>query len=353
MANIDPGDNIFNLDEILISIKDLVRTGFQDKYNELAKSVIVRIESGIEEVGTSGSTQVLKFYTADERVIEIPIFGGGGGIIDGLCADDICYDDAQGRYDTVQEALDSLLNPYAPPTGYTTGAPGLKEVGDSSFYPVTVITYGTRKSVDLDYVKLIESSNLGGHVYTNSTIPSGSNGNVSHSYDLNSNPALNPSAPIRYTWYGKVKDKETGERNAGSDWLQYVYPYYKFNNTDQIIDRTQIESTIIPYETRYLDTHNNGPSSITLDAAGSSQYMHILVPAAFDSVSEIIDANLGLGSAPGWDTESNPDPNTEFRRYDVTLTKTGGTNDPKWTDIPYRIYVSKIQKSNLTLIFKL
>jgi len=353
MADVPANTPLFNFDQIRIDIQDLVRTGFQEKYNELAKAVITDITWKFDEVGTSGSTQILVFHTANLGVIEIPIFGGGG-IIEGLCAEDICYDDAQGRYDTVQEALDSLLNPYAPPTGSTTGAPGLKEVGDTSFYPITVKTTGIRKSVDLDYVKFTESSNLGAHSYTNSNIPSGSDGTVSNQYSLNTIPPLNPNYPIFYSWTGRVKDKETGERSAGSTWMRYVYPYYKFNNASQVIDDGQLESLINTGSiSGILDTHTNGPSQITLDAASTSKYMHILVPETFDDVSEIIDANLGLGSAPGWDTDLNS-PNTEFYRTDVTLTKTEPyQNGPKWTDISYRLYVSKIQKSNLSLIFKL
>jgi len=354
MADVPANTPLFNFDQIRIDIQDLVRTGFQEKYNELAKAVITDITWKFEEVGTSGSTQVLIFHTANLGIIEIPIFGGGGGIIEGLCAEDICYDDAQGRYDNVQQALDSLLNPYAPPTGSTTGGAGLKEVGDTSFYPVKIKTTGYRHSVDLDYVKFTESSNLGAHTYTNSNISSGSNGEVTNSYTLISTPHLNPNSPIYYSWTGRVKDKETGERSAGSTWMRYVYPYYKFNNSNQVLDRGQLESLINTGSIHgILDNHYNGPSQITLDAASSSQYMHILVPAAFDSVSEIIDANLGLGSAPGWDTDLSS-PNTEFYRTDITLTKTEPYNNgPHWTDINYRVYVSKIQKSNLTLIFKL
>ncbi len=353
MADVPANTPLIDFNQIRINITDLVRTGFQDKYNSLAEAVITDITWRFDEVGTSGSTQIIVFHTANLGVIEIPIFGGGG-IIEGLCAEDICYDDMQGRYDNVQDALDSLLNPYMPPTGYTSGAPGLKEVGDSSFYPITVVAHGTRTSVDLEYVKLIESTNLGGHVYPSGPIPPGQNGTAFFEYSLSSNPALNPDSPIYYSWTGRVKDKETGERAAGSDWLQYVYPYYKFNNASQVIDDGQLESLINTGSiSGILDNHTNGPSSITLNAASTSQYMHILVPETFDDVSEIIDANLGLGSAPGWDTDINS-PNTEFYRTDVVLTKTEPyQNGPKWTNITYRLYVSKIQKSNLSLIFKL
>lgn len=337
---------LFTFDQVEIGIQDLVRTGFQDKYNELAKAVFTDITWRIDEDGTNGGNQIIEFHTADLGVIEIPVFGGGGGLVSGLCAEDICYEDAQGRYDNVQDALDSLLNPYQAPTGNTTGGPGLKEVG--YFSDFTITTTGTRKTKDLEYVKLTDSF---GDTFTNDTIASGSSGNISNSY---SKPPIDPSSNNYYSWTGTVKDIDSSARSAGSTYLRYVYPYFKFNNASQIFSDAGLESLINTGSiSSILNSSSNGPSSITLDASSSSQFMHILVPAAYDSVSEIIDANLGLGSAPGWDTAASPNAASEFRRIDITLTRTGSSNAPQWNDIPYRIYYSKIQKSNLTLIFKL
>lgn len=353
MADIAAQTPLFSFDQVRIDIQDLVRTGFQEKYNELAKAVITDITWRLDQEGTSGGQQIIEFHTSDLGVIEIPIFGGGG-IIAGLCAEDICYVDESGNFDNVQDALDSLLNPYQSPTGTTTGAPGIKEIGDSRFYPITLTTIGTKKSKDLEYVQLKDPSNLGGATYTNNSISTGSNGTIAHTYSTSTSPAISPTTDITYTWTGTVKDIDTAAKSAGSDYLQYVYPYFKFNNASQQETKTELESLInFGSITSILDSHSTGPTSVTLAAATSSQFMHILVPAAYDNVSEIIDANLGLGSAPGWDTALAPSATAEFRRADVTLTRSAAANYPQWTNIPYRIYYSKIQKSNLTLIFNL
>lgn len=361
MANsLVPADTpLFTFDQVKIEIQDLVRTGFMDKYNVLASAVISDITWRFEEEagtagtsGTSESVQILEFHTND-GVIEVPVAGGGGFFGD-VCAIDVCYDDAQDRFDNVQEALDYLLNPYQAPTGTTTGAPGLKEVGDTAFYPITLTTTGVKKSKDLEYVRLTESGTLGGNAYTNNSIPAGSNGSVAQSYDLATNPPLVPYSPINYAWTGTVKDVENPATGAGSDSLRYVYPYYKFNNASQQTSQAQLESLInTGLISSILNSSATGPSQIQLDAATSAQFMHILVPVAYDDVTEIIDANLGLGSAPGWDTLTSPDPAAEFRREDVILTKTQTGNNAFWTNQPYRLYYSKIQKSNLSLIFKL
>ncbi|MFV2014992.1 MAG: hypothetical protein ACC656_06170, partial [Candidatus Heimdallarchaeota archaeon] len=159
MANELTADTpLFSYEQVRIDIQDLVRTGFMDKYNELAEAVITDITWRIEQSGTSGGSQILEFHTSNLGVIEIPIIGGSG-IIEGLCAEDVCYEDAKDRFDNVQDALDYLLNPYKAPSGSTTGSPNLQEVGDTSFYPVTVTTTSSKGTEDLEYVQVKSSGN--------------------------------------------------------------------------------------------------------------------------------------------------------------------------------------------------
>jgi hypothetical protein len=357
--------------DIKIKITDLVRTGFQEKYNELAAAVIYDITYRLDEIdagtnGTSGQTgsqQILEFHT-NKGVIDVPILGGGagsGGIVD---AYDVIYyfsgtnpiDNQQIDVENVGEALDAIFDPYTPPTGNTTGAPGTKEVGDSSFYPVNAFVTGIFTKENLQYVRLNEPSNLGGGSITNSSIPSASNGTVNKLYDQSSTPAISPLVPITYTWTGRVKDIKTSEKSAGSTTLRYVYPYYKFNNVNTAANQVNMQALV----NSLINSSVSGtlaasaPSSIVLSAASTSQYMYIVIPDSWNKeVTEIIDTSLGLGSAPGWDTISAPT-SSEFRRWDVSLTRNQTvTNGANWTNIDFQVYVSKIQKSNLSLTFKL
>ena len=351
---IPPDTPLFSFDDVKIEIQDLVRTGFMDKYNQLAQAVIYNIDFRFEdeEAGTAGDggNQILQFHT-NKGVIEVPIYAGSGGVIGPINAEDVFYDDAQGRYDNVQEALDALLNPYAQPTGSlsATGV-GNREIGVTTNLPVVVTVVGNKRSEPLEYVKFTNPD--GSEVEKNDIPEDATSASTSGSYgvgDVN----IDPTIPSTYTWRGYVKDIVASQRQVGTQTLKYVYPYYSFNNNTTYSSVSDFETFLNSAISSGLITSKitgSAPSYIRLTASTSPQFMYIVIPDDWGKEVVKIGNNLGE-NVPGWDTEASPDNDKEFRRWDVILNKSTATSG-SWTE-GFSIYVSKIQKSNLYLDFTL
>lgn len=360
--------------EVRIGIEDLVRTGFQDKYNELAQSVIFNIYSKFSS-GTSGQ-QSLVFETSKGE-FEIAIVGAG--VVQGvgiITADSVVYNAQVGSTNitNVQDALDLLL--YNPPTisSISGGWSGSYfEVGVNPITTNAAVT-GNRTIANLSNVTLTFSA--GG---SNIATPSPANQtNVTATLLATSiSPFVNTTIPGSYSLNASVTDTHIpangGVSVTTSKSTQLLYPiisgsstYDSFTNSLSNV-QTQFNATFMPSSVTTLPVNylTNGislplyrniipqPSNTTVIHSNNA-FSYMLFPQSYyGSVSALLSTfRIQDGSTNlNYPYDTDPaivggfqDVNAEWRVRPVTITMPSF-----WTNVPYYLVTSKVLKPKLNL----
>ena len=381
--------------EVSISIQDLVRTGFKDKYNDLAQSVIYNIYSEFAE-GTAGQ-QSLVFETT-KGVFEIAIVGAG--VVQGvgtITADSVVYDATVGTeiITNVQEALDYLL--YVPPTisAVTPGWTGSNfEVGINPVILNASVT-GNRQidnitNVTLTFNGVSGYSNTPVSGPTSIAVPSpATQAAVTASLLATAmSPYVITTTIGTYSLYGSVIDTKTPTPNNGitvasSSSFQLVYPIIfgssTYNSYSDTVGNTQgvFNTTFMPTSGTtlpgtYLTTGISlplyrdvipQPTNLTVIYANNA-FTYFMFPQAYYGTTlsasipallntfRIQDGSTQLNYPYDTDPTLNPyggyqDVNTEWQVRPITLTMPG-----YWSTVPYFLITSKVLKPKLSLLYK-
>lgn len=361
--------------EVRISIEDLVRTGFQDKYNELAQSVIFNIYSKFSE-GTSGQQSLVFETTRGEFEIAVV----GAGVVQGvgiITADSVIYNAQVGptTITNVQEALDLLL--YVPPTitpitGGWTGS--YFEVGVNPITSNATVT-GNRQIKNLATVSLVFSAGP-----SSIATPSPANQLAVTATLLASSmsPFVNITTTGTYTLTGTVLDTQTPTPNNGASVtsgksMQLVHPiifgasgYDSFTNSNGNV-QTQFNSTFMPTSSTTLPGSYlaNGislplyrdviPKPVSLNVIhANGLFTYFLFPQAYYANIAALLATFRIQDGSTnliypYDTDPSiiggfQDVSTEWRVRTITLSMPGF-----WTSVPYYLVTSKVAKPKLTL----
>ena len=360
--------------DVRIGIEDLVRTGFQDKYNELAQSVIFNIYSQFTN-GTSGQQSLI--FETTKGLFEIAIVGAG--VVQGvgiITADSVIYNATVGSntFTNVQQALDYLL--YTPPTisaisgGWATS---YYEVGVNPINANASVT-GTRQVDNINIVHLsLTSANAGSLTSASSTPSPATQSTVTATLLATQMTTLvNPLivVPDILTLTGSVFDTFVPIANNGasivsSKTAQLVYPmiygsssYDSYTNLISNV-QTQFNTVFIPTSTTVTPANPISlplfrdirpmPVNITVSHSNSA-FTYFMFPQAYYGNSlatllltfKIQDSNTNL-TYP-YDTDSSPDVTTEWRVRMFTL-----NNGSLWNSIPYFLVTSKVAKPQLSL----
>lgn len=375
--------------EVRIGIEDLVRTGFQDKYNELAQSVIYNIYSKFSS-GTSGQ-QSLVFETSKGE-FEIAIVGAG--VVQGvgiITADSVVYNVQAGTQTitNVKQALDLLL--YEPPTidGILGGWNGSYfEVGVNPITSDASVT-GHRTIEDIANVTLTFTNTIT-NLSQNIAVPSPSN-QISVTSTLLATsmaPNVTITAPGSYALNASVVDVHIPPNNnvnvTSSKSMQLLYPiifgsssYDTFSNSLSNV-QTQFNATFMPSSGyalpgSYLTTgislplyRDVIPKPVSLNVIhGNNAFTYFLFPQSYypadpsntplSSIQKLLntfriqdgstnlnypyDTDLSLNSTGGFQ-----DVSTEWRVRPITISMPG-----YWSNVPYYLVTSKVLKPKLTL----
>lgn len=363
--------------EVRIGIEDLVRTGFQDKYNELAQSVIFNIYSKFSE-GTAGQQSLVFETTRGEFEIAVV----GAGVVQGvgiITADSVIYNAQVGSttMTNVQEALDYLL--YVPPTitpvsGGWSGS--YFEVGVNPITSNATVT-GNRQIKNIANVSL--QFFVPGPGPSSIATPSPANQLAVTATLLASSmsPFVNTSAPGTYTLTGKVEDTQIPINNGAivtsSKTMQLVYPiifgasgYDSFTNSNGNV-QTQFNSNFMPSSTTTLPVSYlaNGislplyrdviPKPVSLNVIHANNlFTYFLFPQAYYANIAALLATFRIQDGSTnlvypYDTDPSiiggfQDVSTEWRVRTITLSMPGF-----WTNVPYYLVTSKVAKPKLTL----
>lgn len=376
--------------EVQIGIEDLVRTGFKDKYNELAQSVIFNIYSTFSN-GTSGQ-QSLVFETS-KGVFDIAIVGAG--VVQGvgiITADSVIYDATVGTttITNVEEALDYLL--YTPPTISAISGGWSGSYFEVGVNPITsnATVNGNRQIKNLAQVNLMFSGVSG---YTNTpTSPVTSSATPSPATQTPVTATILASSIVSpanivtttigtYTLSANVFDTKTPTPNNGvnvasSKSMQLVFPiifgsssYDSFSNSVSNV-QTTFNTTFMPTSgTTLPGTYlTNGisvplyrdiiPQPTTLTVIHSNAaYTYFMFPQAYYAnitallnTFRIQDGNTNLNYP--YDTDPTivggfQDVNTEWRVRPINL-----TFNPLWSNVPYYLVTSKVLKPKLSILYK-
>lgn len=359
--------------DVRIGIEDLVRTGFQDKYNELAQSTIFNIYSQFTN-GTSGQ-QTLVFETT-KGSFEIAIVGAG--VVQGvgiITADSVIYNATVGSntFTNVQQALDYLL--YTPPTisaisgGWATS---YYEVGVNPINSNASVT-ATRQVDNINIVNLaLTSANAGALTSASNTPSPPSQSAVTTSLlSTQMTTLINPliTVPDTFTLTGSAFDvfvpANNGASITSSKTAQLVYPmiygsstYDSFTNSISNV-QTQFNSVFMPTSTTITPSNpislplfrdiRPKPVNITVSHSNAA-FTYFMFPQSYYGGSlatllatfKIQDSNTNL-TYP-YDTDASPDVTTEWRVRMFTL-----NNGSLWNSIPYFLVTSKVAKPALSL----
>lgn len=367
--------------EVRINIEDLVRTGFQDKYNELAQSVIFNIYSKFSE-GTSGQQSLVFETNRGEFTIAIV----GAGVVQGvgvITADSVIYNATVGNntFENVEEALDYLL--YTPPTitaisGGWSGS--LFEVGVNPITSNATVT-GNRQVKNIATGGVQLALNPGGPSTSATPVPANQLNVTATLLSTAMSSFITISAPITYTLNASVVDVNVPPNNGVSitsaKSFSLVYPmiigssgYNSFTDTLGNV-QTTFNSTFMPSSTttstwplggtypttgislpfrRYIA---NRPLNIDVIHSNGLFTQFLFPQAYFTDVTDLLNRfRIQDGSTQlnyPYDTDPSmvggfQDNSTEWRVRPVSL-----NNGGLWSGVPYYLVTSKVTKPKLTI----
>jgi hypothetical protein len=331
-----------SLDNLKIQDQNLVRTGYQVKYNELVNKVIYDVNLDLSVAGQA----TLTFITnVDDIVVTIPITSS-------VDASDVTYQHPD--YPDVEQALDFLLY-QAPTVSFSSNKTmGIHEVGSTSVFPFTLTSTGVKKSKNLANVK-ITFSNFS-QTFTATPSPATQTPLVTTfiSSDWNTNnptQQIVSTSPSTYTWSSSVTDTRTPTPNiinGGNISLIFTYPLFEgssttdfstyFNSSGVVTNQSAANSLI----TSFTKTVVTEPSERTV-AHTNNQYTYFAFPASYGALNNIFDGTTGFSYS--YDTHGAPSVK-EWRQYSISLTTSN------WTSVPYFVYVSKVVKPTLSIRYK-
>jgi hypothetical protein len=386
--------------EVRISKEDLVRTGFMDKYNELAQSSIYNIYSKFS-AGTSGQ-QSLVFETSKGN-FEIAIVGAG--VVQGvgiITADSVVYNATVGSQNltNVQEALDLLL--YTPPSISAISGGWSGSYFEVGVNPVTsnATVNGIRQVKNLATVNL----SLSGSTTNNSNVttpiagpsaaqtPSPANETPVTATLLAAGMSAVISTTLRgtYTLSASVFDTQTPTPNNGtsvtsSKTMQILHPTIwgsanpSTNPATGILSNVEndINNVFMPFSNVTLPANyaTNGISSIfyrniapkpvsTTVIHANGLFTFFIFPKYYYADIATLLANFKIqdGSTNlNYPYDTDPaivggfqDSGAEWRIREISLTlnKAAGSGDPNpgtFTNVPCYLVVSKVSKPKLTI----
>jgi hypothetical protein len=369
--------------EVRINIEDLVRTGFQDKYNELAQSVIFNIYSKFSN-GTSGQQSLVFETNRGEFSISIV----GAGVVQGvgiITADSVIYDATVGNntFTNVEEALDYLL--YTPPTitsisGGWSGS--LFEVGINPINSNVTVT-GNRQVKDIATGGVVLALNPAGPSTSATPVPANQLNVTATLLSTAMSGFIVTTAPITYTLNASVKDVNIPFNGnsvliTSSKSFSLVYPmvigsstYNAFTDTLGNV-QTTFNSTFMPasvstnawplggtYPTTGISLPFNryiASRPLNIDVIhANTRFTQFLFPQAyFTDVTDLLNRfRIQDGSTQlnyPYDTDPSmiggfQDVSTEWRVRPILLNSGYGY----WSGVAYYLVTSKVTKPKLTI----